>query len=80
MAKKRRVKAKGKAKTAVKVKFFGYEIVLTFIGSLIIALGAMLTATGLQPLLLTWLLATTIIWLGMLIFLYPIVKKIEDLL
>lgn len=76
----RRRRARSRAKAIAKVKFFGREIVLTFIGSLIIALGVMLASTGLQPALLTWLLATTILWLGLLIFLYPIVKKIEDLM
>ena len=65
---------------ASKVKFFGHEIVLTFVGSLIIALGALLASTGLQPALLTWLLAAVMIWLGMLVFLYPIVKKIENIM
>ena len=62
---------------SARVKFFGHEIVLTFVGSLIIALGVMLAAAGLKPAMLTWLLATVTIWLGLLVFLYPIVKKIE---
>ena len=78
MARKRR--ARGKAKAAAKVTFFGHEILLTFIGSLIISLGVMLALTGLQPAALLWLLSTMVIWLGLLVFLYPIVKKIEALM
>lgn len=70
---------KGKKKEA-KVKFFGHEIVLTFVGSLIIGLGVLLATTNLEPSMLTWLFSTVVIWLGLLVFLYPIVKKIEDLM
>lgn len=73
-------KAKRKAKAKAKVNFFGHEIGLTFIGSLIIAFSIMLAAAGLQPLALTWLLAAMMIWLGLLVFLYPVIKKIEDLM
>jgi hypothetical protein len=69
-----------RASMEAKVKFLGHEIVLTFVGSLIISLGALLATTGLQPLILTWLLSTVIIWLGLLVFLYPLVKKLEDLM
>jgi hypothetical protein len=74
-----RAKRNGKSK-AKKVKFFGHEIVLTFIGSLIIGLGALFATTGLQPMVLTWVFATVIIWLGLLIFLFPIIRKIENLM
>ncbi len=63
-----------------KVKFFGHEIVLTFVGSLIIALGAMLAQTDFGSPWLTLFLAAVTIWLGMLVFLYPIVRKIENLM
>ncbi len=76
----RRRRARGKAKAAVKVKFFGHEILLTFIGSLIISLGVMLALTGLQPAALLWLLSAMVIWLGLLVFLFPIVRKIEALM
>jgi len=76
----RRRRARGKAKTAAKVTFFGHEILLTFIGSLIISIGVMLALTGLQPAALLWLLSTVFIWLGLLIFLFPIIRKIEGLM
>ena len=76
----RRRRARSRAKATAKVKFFGHEVVLTFIGSLIISLGVMLALTGLQPAMLTWLLSTVFIWLGLLIFLLPIVRKIEALM
>ena len=84
MARRRRrakkAKAQTKARMAAKVKFLGHEVILTFVGSLIIALGAMLATTDLQPLLLTWLLSAVIMWLGLLVFLYPLVRNIEDLM
>jgi|GEM_PF-1238460 len=82
MAKRRRRRQgqMARASMATKVQFLGHEILLTFIGSLIIALGAMLIVTGLEPTALSWLLSAVIIWLGLLIFLYPIVRKIEDLM
>jgi hypothetical protein len=79
MAKKTKGKAKSKTETT-KVKFFGHEVLLTFLGSLIISLGAMFATINLQPLLLVWIMSTMFIWLGLLIFLYPIIKKIEDLM
>ena len=80
MARRRRRKADTRAAMSTKVQFLGHEILLTFIGSLIIALGAMLTVSGLEPAILLWLLSSVIIWLGLLIFLYPIVRKIEELM
>jgi hypothetical protein len=76
MAKARR---KRKSKAA-KVTFFGHEIVLTFIGALIIGLGALFATTGLKPTFLTWIFVTVIIWLGLLVFLFPIIRKIENLM
>jgi len=75
---RRRKQIRAAAKT--KVKFFGHEVLLTFIGSLIIGLGVLLALTGLQPVLLLWLLSSMIIWLGLLVFLFPIVKKLENLM
>ncbi|MGB9675229.1 MAG: hypothetical protein ACP5IJ_02080 [Candidatus Nanoarchaeia archaeon] len=63
-----------------KVKFFGHEIVLTFVGSLVITFGMLLMSFEIQPMLLTWLLATMFVWLGLLVFLFPIIRKIEKLL
>jgi F0F1-type ATP synthase assembly protein I len=63
-----------------KVTFFGHEIVLTFVGSLILAFAMLLIRLAAPPLILTWLLATVFVWLGMLLFLYPIIRKIEDLM
>ncbi|HKZ49722.1 MAG TPA: hypothetical protein VJ110_01840 [Candidatus Nanoarchaeia archaeon] len=79
-AKRRKAAAAPRASREAKVRFFGHEILLTFIGSLIISLGALLATTGLQPLLLTWLLSAVIMWLGLLVFLFPVVRKLEDLM
>ncbi len=78
MAKARR-KTRNRVKEK-KVKFFGHEIILTFIGALIISIGVSFAAMGLQPMLLSWIFSATIIWLGLLIFLFPIVQKIEQLM
>jgi hypothetical protein len=75
-----RARRKRRGKEKAKVTFFGHEILLTFIGSLIISLGVMLALTGLQPAALLWLLSTMVIWLGLLVFLFPIVRKIEALM
>ena len=75
-----KAKRKGRSKAKAKVTFFGHEIILTFIGSLIIGLGVLLAATGLQPSLLNWVFSAVVIWLGLLIFLFPIVRKIEGLM
>lgn len=79
MAKARRRK-QNRAAAKTKVTFFGHEITLTFVGSLIISLGVLLALTGLQPMLLLWLLSAMIIWLGLLVFLFPIVRKLENLM
>ncbi|MEM2954807.1 MAG: hypothetical protein QW625_02570 [Candidatus Nanoarchaeia archaeon] len=63
-----------------KVKFFGHEMVLTFVGSLIMTFGVLLLMLDVKPLILTWLLATLFVWLGLLVFMYPIIRKIEELM
>jgi len=73
-------KAKRKGKVKAKVTFFGHEILLTFIGSLIIALGVFTAVSGLEPMMLNWVFSAVIIWLGLLIFLFPIIRKIEALM
>ncbi len=75
-----KARRRGRGKAKAKVMFFGHEILLTFIGSLIIALGVFMAVSGLEPVMLIWLLSTVFIWLGLLVFLLPIVRKIEGLM
>jgi amino acid transporter len=62
------------------IRFLGHEILLTFIGALVLSLGISFTTIGLKPAILSWIFSALIIWLGLLIFLFPIVKKIEHLM
>jgi len=75
-----KAKRKGQDKSEAKVRFFGHEIVLTFMGSLIMALGVFIATIDLKPTLLTWIFSAVVIWLGLLIFLFPLVRKIEGLM
>jgi hypothetical protein len=72
-----KARRKGRGRAKAKVVFFGHEILLTFVGSLIIALGVFIVVSGLEPMMLNWIFSAVVIWLGLLIFLLPIVRIIE---
>lgn len=54
------------------------EIVLSFVGALVIAFGVLVIGT--QFALSTFVLGVFIMWLGLLLFTVPIIRKIEELM
>ncbi|HIK00410.1 TPA: hypothetical protein H1016_02610 [archaeon] len=67
-----------------KIKFAVEEIVLSFIGALILSFGVLvLMISHTQGLIVDWpsfILVIFIVWLGLLLFTVPIVRKIEQLM
>jgi len=60
-----------------KLKFAVEEIVLSFIGALTLAFGVVVIQAGS---LANFILGIFVVWLGLLLFTVPIVRKIEQLL
>lgn len=67
-----------------KIKFAVEEIVLSFIGALVLSFGVLvLLISHVQGLVVDWpsfILVIFIVWLGLLLFTVPIVRKIEQLM
>jgi len=59
---------------AKRLEFLAHEVVLTFLGALLIAFGVVFASAG----GLVWLTGLFTIWLGLLVFILPIIKKIEQ--
>lgn len=68
-----------------RVKFAVEEVILSFIGALVITFGIMVISAALNTLTgvtdwATVVLGIFVIWLGLLLFTVPIVRKIEQLM
>lgn len=59
-----------------KIEFLSHEIILTFIGALILTFGALFILAG----GFNWVITVFMIWLGLLVFILPIIWKIEKLM
>ena len=60
------------------IKFVEEELVISFIGTLVLVLGIIILNLSLiEPNWLFLLLSSLIIWLGLIVFIYPIVKKLR---
>ena len=66
-----------KSSEAKKIKFAIEEIILSFIGALVITFGIVVTVAGGVP---NFVLGIFIIWLGLLLFTVPIIRKLEQLM
>ena len=65
------------SKATKRVEFAIEEILLSFVGALVITLGITFTIEGGW---LNFLLGVLTIWLGLLLFVVPMVRKIEALM
>ena len=67
-----------------KIKFAVEEIVLSFVGALILSFGVIvILLSHVQGIAVDWpsvVLVVFIVWLGLLLFTVPIVRKIEQLM
>ena len=59
-----------------KIEFLNHEIMLTFLGALIITFGILMVFAGGW----NWILTIFSVWLGLLVFILPIIWKIEKLM
>jgi hypothetical protein len=66
--------AKRKAKSK-KLDFLWHEVFITFLAALIVSFGALFVQGG----GFAWLVGVFTIWLGLLVFILPLVKKVEKL-
>jgi len=64
-------------KAEKRLKFAIEEIILSFVGALVIAFGVIVTASGGNA---NFVLGIFVIWLGLLLFTVPIVRKVEQLM
>jgi len=60
-----------------KVKFAVEEIILSFVGALTLAFGVVVIQAGS---LANFVLGIFVVWLGLLLFTVPMVRKIEQLM
>ena len=67
----------GKASEAKKIKFAIEEIILSFIGALVLTFGIVVTVAGGVP---NFVLGVFILWLGLLLFTVPLIRKVEQLM
>ncbi len=67
-----------------KLTFAVEEIVLSFVGALVLTFGALvLMISHVEGLKVDWpsmILVVFVIWLGLLLFMVPIIRKIEQLM
>ena len=67
-----------------KLKFAVEEIVLSFVGALVLSFGVLvLLISHVQGLKVDWpsfVLVVFIVWLGLLLFTVPVVRKVEQLM
>ena len=67
-----------------KLKFAVEEIVLSFVGALVLVFGVLvLLVSHVQGLKVDWpsfILVVFVVWLGLLLFTVPIVRKVEQLM
>lgn len=67
-------------KAEKRLKFAVEEIILSFIGALVLAFGVVVVSTTDGSFWANFVLGIFIIWLGLLLFTVPIIRKIEQLM
>ena len=73
-------KAKKLSKQEKRIMFAVEEIVLSFVGALVMSFGVMVIASPSNGWLANFILGVFIVWLGLLLFTVPIIRKIEQLM
>ncbi len=56
------------------------EIILSFVGALVMAFGVMVIGNAAESWVANFILGVFIIWLGLLLFTVPLIRKIEQLM
>jgi len=72
--------AKKMTKAEQRLEFAVEEIVLSFIGALVITFGIVILGEDLGGFWSKFVLGIFVIWLGLLLFTVPIIRKIEQLM
>lgn len=72
--------AKKSTKAERRLEFAIEEIVLSFIGALVISFGIVVLNITQGSFWANFVLAIFVIWLGLLLFMVPIIRKIEQLM
>jgi sulfite exporter TauE/SafE len=75
MAKKKKI-----SKAEKRIMFAVEEIILSFVGALVIAFGVMVISTAAETWVANFVLGIFIVWLGLLLFTVPIIRKIEEMM
>ncbi|MDP7282044.1 MAG: hypothetical protein QF475_00165 [Candidatus Undinarchaeales archaeon] len=75
MAKKRKT-----SKQEKRIMFAVEEIILSFVGALVMAFGVMVIGNAAESWVANFILGVFIIWLGLLLFTVPLIRKIEQLM
>ena len=74
----------GRSSDESKLTFAVEEIVLSFVGALVLSFGALvLLISHVQGIKVDWptfVLVVFIVWLGLLLFMVPIIRKVEQLM
>jgi sulfite exporter TauE/SafE len=68
------------SKAERRIMFAVEEIVLSFVGALVMAFGVMVIASPANGWLANFVLGVFIVWLGLLLFTVPLIRKIEQLM
>ena len=68
------------SKQEKRIMFAVEEIILSFVGALVMAFGIMVIGNAAESWLANFILGVFIVWLGLLLFTVPIIRKIEQLM
>lgn len=72
--------SKAVAKEEKRIMFAVEEIILSFVGALVMSFGVMVIASTADSWLANFVLGIFIVWLGLLLFTVPIIRKLEQLM
>ena len=77
------VKKKSSRKVSLsekRIMFAVEELILSFVGALVMSFGVMVIASTSNSWIANFVLGVFILWLGLLLFTVPIIRKIEQLM
>jgi len=72
--------AKKLTRAEKRLMFAVEEIILSFVGALVMAFGVIVVASASNNWLANFVLGVFIVWLGLLLFMVPIIRKLEQLM
>lgn len=67
-------------KAEKRVKFAVEEIILSFVGAVVLSFGILVVINKTGSWAANFILGIFIIWLGLLLFTVPLIRKVEDLM